>query len=115
MSTRRATKAPAAVGKNRITKRLRPESSSPPRKSALSTGIESDQMPAAARNGHAELDKLELLKALLAFRRGDFSVRLAPNLSGLDGKIADALNDVLEINQSMAQELERINRVVGTE
>jgi hypothetical protein len=70
---------------------------------------------ARIQNGHTELDKVELLKALLAFREGDFSVRLAPNLSGLDGKIADAFNDVLEINQKMARELERINNVVGTE
>jgi HAMP domain-containing protein/signal transduction histidine kinase/CheY-like chemotaxis protein len=68
-----------------------------------------------ARNGRVELDKVELLKALLAFRRGDFSVRLAPNLTGLDGKIADAFNDVLEINQRLAAELERINQVVGNE
>ncbi len=82
-----------------------------------------DARPATAatqpgiRNGHVptELDKVELLKVLLAFRRGDFSVRLAPNLSGLDGKIADAFNDVIEINQKLAQELERINFTVGTE
>ncbi|HLJ11779.1 MAG TPA: HAMP domain-containing protein, partial [Planctomycetaceae bacterium] len=67
------------------------------------------------RNGHQELDKVELLKALLAFGRGDFSVRLSPSLSGLDGKIADAFNHVLDISQKMARELERINHVVGTE
>ncbi len=72
----------------------------------------------SSQNGHVEqieLNKVEFLKALLAFRSGDFSARLDPSLSGLDGKIADAFNDVLEINQKMARELERINHVVGTE
>ena len=61
------------------------------------------------------LDKEALLEALQAFQRGDFSVGLPRNLSGIDGKIADAFNDVLEVNRRMAGELERISRVVGKE
>ena len=62
-----------------------------------------------------ELDRKTLLAALLAFRKGDFSVRLPIDLDGIDGKIADAFNDVIELNERMADELERLSRVVGKE
>src|SRR5881394_2629601 len=68
-----------------------------------------------SRNGRAtpELDKKALLDALSAFRRGDFAVRLPTNWKGVDGKIADAFNGVVELNESMAYELQRIAKVVG--
>src|SRR5947207_2443171 len=52
--------------------------------------------PAAETAG---LDKASLLTALAAFKKGDFSVRLPVDLGGIDGKIADAFNDVIELNQ----------------
>jgi len=51
----------------------------------------------------------------MAFRRGDFTVRLPDDWIGLGGKMADAFNDVIATNQRMTQELERIGRVVGKE
>jgi len=121
MKTRAATKAVDVIETNGLAKRsLRRRSAA--RQLAPVTVQSPGEQPESAsdRNGHAErsgneLDKVELLKALLAFRRGDFSVRLSPNLSGLDGKIADAFNEVLETSQSLARELERINFTVGTE
>ena len=59
------------------------------------------------------LDSRQLLRALNAFRRGDFTVRLADDLPGLGGRVADAFNDVVELNQKMARELDRLSRVVG--
>jgi len=59
------------------------------------------------------MNKRELLKALSAFKRGDFKVRLSRGWTGIDGRIAEAFNDVIEINQRMAGELARIGRVVG--
>ena len=61
------------------------------------------------------LDNKKLLAALMAFKRGDFTVRLPDDWIGLGGKIADAFNDVIGTNQRMTQELERIGRVVGKE
>jgi len=61
----------------------------------------------------AEADKRLLLAALSALKKGDFSVRLPIRLDGIDGKIADAFNDVVETSQKSALELERISRVVG--
>ena len=61
------------------------------------------------------LDRRELLGALVALKKGDFSVRLPMWLDGLDGKLADTFNDVIELNQRMSHELERLSRVVGKE
>ena len=54
-----------------------------------------------------------LLNTLIAFKRGNFSVRMPVDRTDLEGKVADALNDVLEINQKMVSEFERISRAVG--
>src|SRR5437868_5167027 len=62
-----------------------------------------------------KLDKAMLLAALIAFKKGDFSVRMPLDLTGIDGKIADAFNDVIELNQRMSMELDRLSRVVGKE
>src|SRR6266513_426141 len=61
------------------------------------------------------LDSKQLLAALMAFKRGDFTVRLPDDWTGLGGKIADAFNEVIGTNQRMTEELERIGRVVGKE
>src|ERR1700758_529605 len=63
----------------------------------------------------SELDASQLLTALMAFKRGDFSARLPDNWTGVAGKIADTFNEVIRNNQRMTQELERIMRVVGKE
>ena len=70
--------------------------------------------------GHADsngqvLDIRELLAALTAFKKGDFSVRLPVEWTGLAGKVADTFNDVIEQNERMAHELGRLSRVVGIE
>src|SRR5437879_10951429 len=62
-----------------------------------------------------ELDTAQLLSALMAFKRGDFSARLPENWTGVPGKIADTFNAVIETNQRMTRELERIVHVVGKE
>ena len=61
----------------------------------------------------AELKKL--LRALQSARDGDFSVRLAPDLTGLSGKIADAFNDLVSANERMSRELDRVGQMVGKE
>ncbi|MEX0653377.1 MAG: HAMP domain-containing protein [Phycisphaeraceae bacterium] len=61
------------------------------------------------------LNKRELLKALTALKKGDFTARLPVDLSGLDGKIADTFNDVTELNQRMADELKQLSTAVGKE
>ncbi len=73
----------------------------------------SKAVPAAAERAKARRAGNVLLNTLIAFKRGDFSVRMPVDQTDLEGKIADALNDVLEINQKMVSEFERISRAVG--
>ncbi|MDP9172346.1 MAG: HAMP domain-containing protein [Planctomycetota bacterium] len=74
-----------------------------------------DHSAAKRASDTRELDKTTLLTALLAFKKGDFSVRLPIDLEGMDGKIVDAFNDVIDRNERMSEELERLSRVVGKE
>src|SRR5207247_602121 len=67
------------------------------------------------RPNGSELDTRQLLAALMAFKRGDFSARLPDDWTGVAGKIADTFNAVIETNQRMTRELERMVRVVGKE
>jgi methyl-accepting chemotaxis protein len=82
-----------------------------------SHGAKANGAPARTANG-AEGAKARraanvLLNTLIAFKRGNFSVRMPVDRTDLEGKVADALNDVLEINQKMVSEFERISRAVG--
>mgnify|MGYP000034608495 CR=1 FL=1 len=44
------------------------------------------------------LDLKQLLRTLIAVRKGDFSARMSVEQTGLAGKISDMLNDVIELN-----------------
>jgi len=59
------------------------------------------------------LDRRQLLHALQRVRSGDFSVQLPGELTGLDGKIADAFNEIVAANHKIAAELRRLGQVVG--
>jgi HAMP domain-containing protein/signal transduction histidine kinase/DNA-binding response OmpR family regulator len=56
-----------------------------------------------------------MLAALVALRKGDASVRLPLHWTGVAGRVADAFNDVVELNAAMAEELARLRQVVGKE
>ena len=58
-------------------------------------------------------ERRALLRALRALQKGDFTVRMPLDMSGSDGEVAQAFNDVVEMNQSIADELARICRDVG--
>ncbi len=60
-----------------------------------------------------ELDVSRLLTVLRAVRKGDFSVRLPDVWTGVAGKVADTLNEVIELNEHLAAELERLSTLVG--
>ena len=62
-----------------------------------------------------QLDTKRLLQVLVSIKQGDFSVRLPAGWTGLDGKIADTLNDIIEMIADSAKEFERVRRVVGEE
>jgi HAMP domain-containing protein/GAF domain-containing protein len=60
-------------------------------------------------------DRRQLLNALRAFRRGDFSVRLPEDQPGGDGEIALLFNEIVGLNEEMSREFERLSVVVGKE
>ncbi len=60
-----------------------------------------------------QLPRRQILSALRAFRRGDFSVRIADRYEGIDAEIAATFNELVEINDQLAREFERLSRVVG--
>ena len=68
-----------------------------------------------AMNGETAFHPHELLAALQAMRSGDFSVRMAGDRLGIEGKIADTFNEIAAANQRMAQQLERVGQRVGRE
>src|SRR3979411_1250064 len=59
------------------------------------------------------LDTSLILNTLIAFREGNFSVRLPVDQTGIPGKINDVLNDSFRMNGRMASELSRMNEAVG--
>ena len=63
----------------------------------------------------AGLDEAMLLGVLCDVKNGDFSVRMPLGWTGLAGKIADTLNDVIAANETLGIELARASRVVGKE
>ena len=55
---------------------------------------------ARAGNGRDGDFQVNLLEAMLSFRKGDFSARLPIGLSGVQGKIADAFNEVVAMSDA---------------
>src|SRR5260370_14552171 len=63
----------------------------------------------------SELDTSLLLTTLVAFKEGDFSVRLPVDRIGIEGKVNDVLNEIFRMNSRMASEFARISNTVGKE
>ena len=61
------------------------------------------------------LDPKQLLNVLAEVKKGNFSVRMSIDQTGMAGKIADTLNDIIEMNERLSSELEHVSTVVGKE
>src|ERR1700685_3899635 len=57
--------------------------------------------------------KRQLLATLTSLTEGDFSVRLHSDLTGLDGKVADTLNQVAARLERFGDNLSRLRNEVG--
>src|SRR5262245_22886058 len=57
----------------------------------------------------------QLLQVVKAVRRGDFSVRFPVEQDGILTDIGESLNEIIELNESLAQELVRVGNTVGRE
>ncbi|GIZ50623.1 HAMP domain-containing protein [Noviherbaspirillum aridicola] len=62
-----------------------------------------------------ELDEKLLLQVLTALKKGDFSTRMPTDWTGMAGKIADAVNDIMEANEQITREITEVSREVGRE
>src|SRR5438105_51193 len=58
------------------------------------------------------LDLAEIQAVLAAVKRGDPSARMPVDRVGLAGKTADALNEILEMNDRMRGDFAHINRTL---
>jgi hypothetical protein len=70
-------------------------------------------MESVAERTEKGMDSRQLLAALDAFKKGDFSARLDFGSDGVAAKVAAAFNEVLDLNDRLVGELERISQVVG--
>jgi HAMP domain-containing protein len=61
------------------------------------------------------IDRRQLVSALRALRRGDFSVRLPEEVDGVDGEIATLFIEVVGMNEAITKEFDRLAKVVGKE
>jgi len=62
-----------------------------------------------------ELDLKLILSTLMALKKGDFSARMPSDWTGVSGKIADTLNDIIETNERIVRSVTETSRVVGRE
>jgi HAMP domain-containing protein/CheY-like chemotaxis protein/signal transduction histidine kinase len=62
-----------------------------------------------------QLDIKLLLSTLMALKKGDFSARMPDDWTGMSGKIADTLNEIIETNEKMVKAVTEVSRVVGRE
>ncbi len=68
-----------------------------------------------SQTANGSFDARQLLAALRAVKKGDFSARLPADRTGMGASLAEAFNDVAELLQTFTNELERIATVVGKE
>jgi HAMP domain-containing protein/CheY-like chemotaxis protein/signal transduction histidine kinase len=68
----------------------------------------------ATEIGPKDFERL-LLRTLTSMKKGDFEVRMPVEFTGVQGKIADILNDILELNERTTREISKISNTVGKE
>ncbi len=59
------------------------------------------------------VDAKVLLGVMARIKQGDFTARMPLDWTGVAGKVADGLNDVIIANEALGTELARVSRVVG--
>jgi HAMP domain-containing protein/CheY-like chemotaxis protein/signal transduction histidine kinase len=62
-----------------------------------------------------QLDIKLLLATLMALKKGDFTARMPSDWTGISGKIADTLNELIETKEKMVKAVTEVSRVVGRE
>jgi len=74
------------------------------------------EMPETAYSSSITHEQLrQLLFTVKAVRRGEFNVRMPELREGIIAEIGEVLNDIIELNESMANEFSRVRNTVGQE
>src|SRR5687768_18409291 len=68
---------------------------------------------ATASVATGRIDTNRMLHVLTQYKRGDFSARMPANRSGIAAKVYDTLNEIIDQNQRLTAEIQRIGTVVG--
>jgi hypothetical protein len=89
----------------------------PRKKSRPVLPVDSGAVSNGSGRGHetAEHRNELLLAAMVAFRDGDFSVRLPSHWPGADARIAEAFNQAIGHTERMSSEITRLSATVGKE
>ena len=69
----------------------------------------------SSSRGNGALNTKVMLRVLAAAHRGDFSVRMPDGSDGDTGRVARALNTLIESNERLEREIRRLSRHVGQE
>src|SRR5262245_18983477 len=77
--------------------------------------VKTSSATALSRGNGESLDTKRLLDVLVAVKKGDFSARLPIRGVGVGGRIAETLNEIIEMIETSTRETERVSRVVGKE
>src|SRR5579883_271088 len=67
------------------------------------------------RDGSADARLRRILASMLAFRDGNFAVRLPSDWEGVDGQIAAAFNQAVSHEDCVWREMSRLSRAIGRE
>src|SRR3984885_10539522 len=65
------------------------------------------------RDVESALDPKVLLDVLAQIKEGDFTARMPHDWTGIAGKVADGINDVIVADQAFGTELARVSQLVG--
>jgi CheY-like chemotaxis protein/signal transduction histidine kinase/HAMP domain-containing protein len=83
----------------------------------LSPSSNGPQQPGPNVDGRDSRDAClrQILTAMVAFREGDFSVRLPTDWSDVEGRIAETFNQTIALEERISQEISRVSVTVGKE
>jgi len=72
-----------------------------------------DEVPPAAQNLTDTLDLKELLKVLSMVKSGKLNVRMPVTQSGINGRICEVLNDIIDLNERLVAEISAAESTIG--
>src|SRR5215467_13631946 len=83
----------------------------------LGTSLAAPPRPEITHNGHDSRDARlrQILMAIVAFREGDFTVRLPTDWGDIEGRIAETFNQTIAQEDRISREITRLSVMVGKE